>query len=502
MGTTFLGNIKGPPGRQGDRGDRGLPGVNAVENVEAVTAYVKTPTPLKTALDSQYLFRQRMDRAGESLAAKLDIGAGDITLAVLGDSTGNDGDEWVAQLRNKLMASRPSMRVEYALWNTDTQAYPAMTVMQPGEGYVPGGVLRLTDDPFNRTASDLTGTTPDVGSKWVAGAGAFSVNENVATARSTGGTVLTDGGRQGDMTVTLEGVTLNTTATSAARQLQVYAKYASSTTNLWLYLNISTTGVVSWGIFRRLANVTTQLVTGPNTVLPANATTKFDMQLKVIGQAVTGTINGVSIGATLSAADADSYTGATQAGMANGNGGASPMTGATIDRFTLDVDAVGQGQALRIYNGSAPGQTAAYHLPRLAAMLPTAPDLVIANVGHNYKAGGETLFLSEVRDLEAAVRARYPLAGFAATSQNTEFVGANNPAANVGQHLRRLTALRIECMTRGWGYIPALEAFLSQPDRGRLLVNEDGIHPLSPGSALWGEAAYQYVTAKTLLRPA
>jgi len=499
MGTTYLGNIKGPPGKQGDRGDRGLPGVNAVENVEAVTAYVKTPTPLKTALDSQYLFRQRLDRAGESLAAKLDTGAGDITLAVLGDSTGNDGDEWVALLRNKLLASRPKLRGEYTLWSDAAQAYPAMTVSQQGEGYVPGGLLRLTDDPFNRTAADLTGTTPDVGAKWVAGAGAFSVNENVATARSTGGTVLTDGGRQGDMTVTLEGVTLNTTPTAAARQLQVYAKYATASNHIWLYLNVSTTGVVTWGIFRRLAGTATQLVTGPNTVLPANATTKFDMQLKVIGQTVTATVNGASISAVLSAADADSYAGATQAGMANGNSGNTPATGATIDRFTLDVDAVGQGQALRIYNGSMPGSTLAYQAQRLAAMLPAAPDLVFLSSGHNYGAGGDISYLTAVTDLVAAIRARYPNAGIAVCSQNPEF----QPWPNAGQHLRRLTALRVKALTEGWGYVPALEAFLSQPDGGASLVNPtDGIHPLPAGSQLWGDTAYQYVTAKTMLRPA
>lgn len=467
MKITYLGNIKGPQGDRGDKGDRGLPGPTGVE-------------------------------AGEAVAAKLDTGAGDITIAVLGDSTGNDGNEWVALLRNKLLANRPKMRGEYTLWNDTTQSYPAFTVQQPGENYLPGGLLRLTDDLFNRTSADLSGSAPDIGAAWTGGVGAFSVADQVATAKSTGGLVLTNGGRQGDQTVTLEGVTLDTTPTASARQIQVYAKYAGASNHIWLYLNVSNTGAVSWGIFRRLSGAAVSLVTGANTVLPTNTVKKFNMQLKVIGQVVTATVNGVSITATLSANDADAYAGATQAGFANGNSGASPATGVSIDRFTLDVDATGQGQALRIYNGSVPGKRFDYQAARLAAMLPVAPDLVILNSGHNYGTGGELSYISEVSSLVANIRGMHPGVGIAASSQNPEFA----PWAGVSQHLRRLTALRILAFTQRWMYIPILEAFLSQPDGGRSMVNaEDGIHPEPAGSIIWADAVYKALVERTLIKP-
>lgn len=463
---TYLGNIRGPLGPQGDKGDRGLPGLIGVQ-------------------------------AGEAVAAKLDTGAGDITIAVLGDSTGNDGNEWVALLRNKILAARPKMHGEYTLWSDTNQSYPAMTVNQAGENYLPGGVLRLTDDLFNRTSADLTGSSPDIGPVWTGGAGAFSVADQVATAKSTGGTVLTNGGRLGDQTVTLEGVTLNTTPTAAARQIQVYAKHAGASNHIWLYLNVSTTGAVSWGIFRRLAGTAQSLVTGPNTVLPTNTLKKFNMQLKVIGQVVTGTINDVSITATLSATDADAFAGATSAGFANGNSGVSPATGVTIDRFTFDVDATSQGQALRIYNGSMPGSKLEYQASRLAAMLPVAPDLVILNSGHNYGTGGELSYTTEVSSIVANIRSMYPAAGIAATSQNPEFA----PWPGVSQHLRRLTALRILAFTQRWMYIPALEAFLAQSDGGRSMVMSDGIHPEPAGSVIWADAVYKTLMERTIIKP-
>jgi lysophospholipase L1-like esterase len=145
-----------------------------------------------------------------------------------------------------------------------------------------------------------------------------------------------------------------------------------------------------------------------------------------------------------------------------------------------------------------PGSTLAYQASRLNAMLPVAPDLVFLSSGHNYGAGGETGYLTAFTDLVASIRAKWPNAGIVICSQNPEFT----PWAYVGQHLRRLTALRVKAMTEGWGYVPVLEAFLSQPDGGASMVNPaDGIHPLPSGSQLWAAIAHQYLASKTLLRP-
>jgi lysophospholipase L1-like esterase len=468
--------------------------------VPADTETGKLPDVVLDDLSSRYapiggsaVARQRYDAAGEALAAKLDIGAGgDAVMCLLGDSTGNDGNEWFKLWTNEIAASHPSLRVEYALWSDANQAYPTMTVVQAGTDYVPAGPRTIVADDFNRTASDLAGSNPTTGAAWTGTAGVFSVNGTRAVAGTTLGDAVSSGGATGDGTVTAGSVQLDTTAGSTAKQLRIYTKYVSSANHVYVFINVSNTGVVTWGIFKRIGGTATSIASGTALGLTANQVNTFNMAITVSGLSVSATVNGVTATGTLLQSDADALAGATSAGI--GLSGGVATAGTSIDSFTYSVTASPSGQKLTVYNGSMPGSTLAYQSTRLAAMVPVRPDLVFLSSGHNYTSGlpgpyvaALTQFVADLRTLHSGVPVTY-------SSQNPEFA----PWPNVKAHLDRLVQGRILALQNGWGYLPVVESFRAKTDGGQSLVMTDGIHPTAEGSILWRQVASAYLAAKSL----
>lgn len=70
---------------------------------------------------------------GQSLMRKLYAGQGGVLL-VLGDSTGDALDEWVANLARSIGAQLPRLRVDYVAWSDGGSSWPATTALQAGDG--------------------------------------------------------------------------------------------------------------------------------------------------------------------------------------------------------------------------------------------------------------------------------------------------------------------------------------------------------------------------------
>lgn len=66
------------------------------------------------------------------LKRALAAGTQSVAIQVLGDSTGNDGDEWVALWSQQLAAAYPTWSVHRRLWDDATQAYGQPTVVSTG----------------------------------------------------------------------------------------------------------------------------------------------------------------------------------------------------------------------------------------------------------------------------------------------------------------------------------------------------------------------------------
>jgi lysophospholipase L1-like esterase len=70
----------------------------------------------------------------QPLLAKLTANQENASIAVLGDSTGNDANEWVYLLTQALGARFPAYTVKYSLWSDGTKSYPAPSTITTGSG--------------------------------------------------------------------------------------------------------------------------------------------------------------------------------------------------------------------------------------------------------------------------------------------------------------------------------------------------------------------------------
>lgn len=467
----------------------------------------KTASYTKTEADARFspigtgasaALKQRFDTAGEALSAKLEMGAGgNIVLTLLSDSTGAPDNGWYKLWAQEMAAAHPKLRVEYTLWDDAAQAYPAATVLQQGE-YSASGV----SDSFGRTSSSLSGTTPETGGAWT-GANSFSLNGFKAVATAVLGEVVSSAGVTGDSVTTATGVSIDTTPGTGAKQIKILSKYASASDHLYAFVNIATTGIDSWGIFKRIAGAPVVVANGGSSTLglTANSVNTFDMSLSVQGLNVSATINGKTVTGTITQSDADVLASSTSGGLATA--GSASIAGAAVDGFTYTVSgAPSVGQKLTMYNGSQGGTTfgygtSAYHLAvagRLQKMVPVRPDIAIMNMGHNYLEATPAAFVSDINAMVAALRALYSGVGIVASSQNPRFT----PAVSIAPHLDRIVALRILALQNGWGYLPVYETFAARTDGGKSLVLTDGVHPGTEGRAVWRSVASNYLAAHSL----
>ena len=439
--------------------------------------------------------RPRPDAAGELVAARLDTAVTDITVGIAGDSTGNDSDEWIRAWLATIGPRYPDLRIKYGLWSDSTQTMPVLSVLQAGVSDAVSGV-KLTDT-FTRTAADINGSTPDVGPAWSAPASIFSLDGSKAVCTGSGHAI-SDGLTTGDVTISATGVTLDTRDSPTPRQFQLVAKYVSANTHVYLYVNVSATGNASVGIYKRIGGTATLIAGGAavSAGIPSDtAAFTFNASLAVVGATVTAVVNGVTVTGTLTDPDIAAFQPATKYGF--GSSGSGSAGAISVDGVTASVDADAAPQRLTVFNGSMPGSQLSYAQSRVALMFPEAPDVVIINSGHNYGAGSPAVYLTAVDDYISALHAVYPAARIIVSSQNPEF----SPAANRVAHARRLTELRVYALANGYGYVPAHEAFLNEPDGGASLVNGDGIHPTPAGSALWAATFDNYLTSKSLRTP-
>lgn len=475
--------------------------VSSVINSAGSAAQLAVDGRVTVALSGAYALRGRTDAAGELIAARLDTGVNSITLGIAGDSTGNDSNDWARVWLADFIASgaHPDLRVEYGLWSDTSQSMQSpLAVLQAGTGTPAQPGQGIVSDTFARAAASLGGTTADTGQAW-SGTG-WSVNGSAARVEASGAVVI-PAGPAGDVTVTAT-LTIDTTApASGTRTIDLYSNYLNASNYLWTRIVVNSTGNVTRTLWKRIGGVNTQVAAGPTSDpggaslgLTANAVNTVPMTISLTGRTLTTTINsGNQLQATITEADFTALGGSV--GLASGSIGG---IGTTLDNFTVDVpDVPYGGQLLRIYNGSHAGSVLAYARDRVAAMFPTIPDVVLINSGHNYSANSPSVYLAAVVEYVTALRAVYPAALVIASSQNPQ----KSPSTTVKAHTSRLTELRVKALREGWGYLPALEAFLSQPDRGDSLVQADGIHPTvgtgATGAQLWADTWQAYLDAKS-----
>ncbi|WP_206473640.1 SGNH/GDSL hydrolase family protein [Dietzia sp. KRD202] len=439
----------------------------------------------------------------EALAAKVEFGGtGTDDIAALSDSSANDANDWLRIFYRKYIAwLESSVRCEYTAQTGGTSW--AATVVDRAGTYTPpsdGVVLR---DEMNRTVADLVGSTPDEGPAWQGTAGTWSADGSTAVASAGSALSVSAGQKSATIRVELDVVT---SAPAAAQQHRIYVGSGGNmlNTGVWASINISTSGAPSFSLFRTIGSaVSLGTVNTAGIGLAGGSATpqSCDIELTVNIQNVTLTITGPGGSATTTATISEADYGAL--GTFSGITTMSATPQLRVDRIIVSTAPTpAQGDRFSMWNASIGGANlSTFDASRRAALFDNKTiGTLILGVGHNAGTQTAAAFRAELDTFITTWKAEHPeTTRIIITSQNPQ----KSPAANPALHKERQLAARLLARERGWDYIPAMEAFLAQPDGGASLVGADGIHPTAGnvsdldgdfGSVLWANTALRCVT--------
>ena len=361
---------------------------------------------------------------GRTLMSRIaSLGADDLVLAVLGDSTGNESGldpEWV-RIMSDYIAANSSSHVRYQLYNDGAARYDSAVILADGGGepYVTVGAdNRGWGAPYSMTG----GTTADIDA-WV----------DCALTAWTGG------------------------------NQPIISQYGGTGFRSWyMYVNTVGTPILSWieedGVTSRSATGTAALSLSPGqrkcvrAVLDADgATTAYTVKFYTSDDRVTwtqlgATVTGAAVttvllvtGQQIEIGARGGQNGASTAGAAAGAPGTyyaayfSPTIGGAnklpqvirqLSMFSGMSGMMSSGSAVHIYNGSIPGSNAAYIQAgdRLGRMLPNAPEInLFVNTSHNEDpVWYATAFIAGMLAYFANIRSRSKLVNAYVLTQNPQ----------------------------------------------------------------------------------
>lgn len=405
---------------------------------------------------------------------KLTKGIQNVVLAVTGDSTGNDSYEWVYQTCLQLGKRFPKTKIQYRVWNDTNQNYDAASTVQAGTSAI------ITDN-FNRADSSTTPGTATTGQVWTNESGTSGIAANKLVPITTGGPVASiDTGYPEITTFTID-VTLPTNG----GPVRILPKFLDVGNHL--LVEVGSTGAASYiALFKRVASTATQYVTNSTTALTQGGTYTVTVTYKA--GVLTATVNGVTVTATLSAADQITFGPASKLAVTCNT---ADQTGVAFDNLSL----TSEPQRLDVYNASTPGQNAAYTLARLSSQLPVAPDHLFINYGHNYT--GATL-RSAYYALTKAVLDKYPNTDLVCVMQNPRTPG--QPTRTDG--LQRNAEIATLAAQEGYGLVDVTQRFLNNPNYVTDYFDPgETLHPNATGHQAWSAEVMRVLNGAPSVQP-
>lgn len=189
-----------------------------------------------------------------------------------------------------------------------------------GHGLLVVGVtLPITDAFAAANGTNLNGRATDTGgASWTVQAGSFDIQSNRANVTSVVGSQATVDSGAADCTITVIG---NTPAGGAPAIIFRF----TDTNNFW-YARISEGGN-TWAIVENNAGVFTTRATTAVTIDPA---TDYTLQIVLLGQSITGTVDGAN---SINYASAAHNQTATKHGIYEAGG----VTGARFEDFSVNA---------------------------------------------------------------------------------------------------------------------------------------------------------------------
>jgi hypothetical protein len=473
-GTTTVGaTITGSKVRV-DRAGR-LPRFWFPDGVDILYAKV-AGTPAVWAINADYDARMDALRfaAGNgfsALKAALADGSRSVAVQVLGDSTGNDGNEWVRTWAPMLAAQYPAFTVHHRIWDDTSQAYGAELVLQTGTAG-----LRYLDCSTGSTTRKLNATA----SPHLSGVIDVRIKVNLADwtpvassnlcGRSSGA-----GARGWYFLINTSGLPTFVYSVDGTALVSVFGSATGITdgTTSWLRAVFTPNdggGNHTTSFYKSTDGVTwTQI---GSTITTAGALTLFDPG---VGYEIGGSNGGV-FDATLKVFEVS---------IAGSVGGAS-----VVPRLpdlwppynTVSAQVVG-APILTFVNGSQPGANIAYlgDSTRLPKMTPNFGQLVtILSDSHNETSTVNREWATLYDTWRIAVQAQLASSPIVITAQNPQ----TTAAAWYQQHANRRLDLLGYARTRNFTVVDVAKAFA---DYGAWSANLmfDSIHPNTAGQLIW-----------------
>lgn len=456
--------------------------------------------------DLSAVYAARGTAATHALVRKLRAGTDTAYVTVLGDSTGNESNEWFQQAMVALAARFPSYRLTTRSWNDTTQAYDAQVVLRPGAvarglnattsngGYITtpdSATLSITGDLDVQAKVQCDDWTPSAAFELCGKSGAAGQAGWFLRLGTDGKLTLfwsPDGTAVLSITSTVavpfaDGATGWVRATidvdNGASQ-RVVTFYTSNDGSAWTILGTAVTQAGATSIFDNTTAVTFvgRAAGGPGGIVG---------QMTAYQLRIFNGINGTLV-ADLDVADAPNAT-------------SSWVDSKGVPWTAASVSATGCGEmkgspTLALYNGSQSGQQLAYsndptRFPKQTPQ-PTM-DLVFISYGHNEPSNVTPR--AAFKQLADALLAKYTDCGIVACIQNPQT--APRTTSNITGQASRGVAIRALAASQRYGVVDAYDAFVRSPLGLAALVNPaDGIHPTQVGSDLWAaEAGYLFASA-------
>ena len=404
----------------------------------------------------------------QSLVAGADIGLSQIVAAVCGDSTGDEPSEWVWRgFAMWLADNHPTITGDGYYGFGESGPYTHLDIQQAWSPYF--------DDTFARTG-DVFGSSPDTRGTgtYGGGTGAWTADGTKAISNGGGNSVallLSSGETGGRRRQHVDGVTIDTTP-GASEKVFSYSIGSTTANRLILRIGISTSGVQTWKLQTVIASTVTDLVSGVGSPFTPNAVNTFDSYIEIDGTAVSAKVGALTVTGTLTAPQASAI----------GSDGRHTIllagAGWTVRRVWAEkYAATSPTQRFTLYNGSRAGSTAQYAIDRLESLYPADVKIhvLLLSHGQNYAGVSDDAYIAALEEFLAAYRALHPESGIVVCSQNPRYA----PQAQVSQaaQMQRCTRLRGWAARNGYGYLPVMEKYLAQADRGQSWVQSDGLHP-------------------------
>jgi len=425
-----------------------------------------------TTIDTKVSAERQGGGGADSFIAKMEMKAPTAVVAVLGDSTGNDANEWVRLSLAALGVAYPASTLVDRVWNDGATSYGSPVTVQTG-------VALTFRDTFTRTGV-VIGSLPDVGGAWFGDAGADGHYTLDGTKLAFTGTALASffsyagaGAARASCNFTFSEVQSNTS-------IRLYGQYKDASNFVAIFITFGAS--ITWTITKKIAGAFGTVATGTvNPFAPGGAT--FAASITVNGTAVSALVNGVALSGTLLAGDVTAMTAANP-----GTGVGFNVVGGSVADYQVELIGGASLTQVASYNGSVPGTPIATSLARLPGILPVAPDVVIISHSHNQGTDTPAVFTAKLVELVDAVLALHPDAGIVLSSQNPRV----SPAMGIAEHAARMVAARTLARRRGWGYIAVTERFAQQANVPALM-DSDGVHPKDPvGRVLWTDSVTAY----------